>query len=185
MKIPGRIILLPLIVLFIASVALGQTEPVPEESGQVENEVGVTSSAPTGSSHSTPFGIRAGYTSWKGVNQGHIGAHVYLGELWPNVEFTPSAEFGFGDDVFIMTLNGDVTYLFTEFVQYPWGLYGGGSLSFNLVDPQLGDAETDLGLSGLVGMKYTFANEHKGMVEIRFGIMDSPSFKLTFGYTLF
>ena len=76
MKIPGRMILLPLIISFIAGVALGQTEPVPEESGQVENEVGVTSSTPTRSPHNTPFGIRAGYTSWKGVNQGHVGAHV-------------------------------------------------------------------------------------------------------------
>ena len=186
MKISGRIVLFVLIILSVAVAALGQEEPAENKPGQADNEVGVVSTkTKTGTPGNSPFGIRAGYTSWKSVNQGHIGGHVYLGELWPNVEFTPNVEIGLGDDVFIMTLNGDVTYLFTEFFSHPWGLYGGGSLSFNLVNPQLGDTETDLGLSGLVGTKYTFANDHTGMAEIRFGIMDSPSFKLTFGYTLF
>ncbi len=186
MKIPGRILLITFIILLAAIPALGQDEPAESETGKVDNEVGqVSTQTKTRTPGKSPFGIRAGYTSWKSVNQGHFGAHLYLGELWPNVEFTPNVEFGLGDDVFIMTINGDVTYNFTEFFSHPWGLYGGGSLSFNLVNPQTGDTETDIGLSGLVGTKYTFANDHIGMAEIRFGIMDSPSFKLTFGYTLF
>ena len=189
MKILGRICLLSLIALFAAGASFGQTDPVQEDAGQVEAEINEPAEAPpktaSRSVNHTPFGIRAGYTSWKSIDQFHVGGHVYLGELWPNVEFTPNIEVGFGDSVTILTLNGDLTYLFTEFVGFPWGLYGGGSLSFNYVNPDVGNSETDLGLSGLVGTTYTFANDHKGMAEIRFGIMDSPSFKLTFGYTLF
>jgi hypothetical protein len=188
----GRICLILLIALFAVGAASGQTDPVEEDTGQLDNEQvdneDASESPPdaqTRSTSNTPFGIRAGYTNWESISQFHAGAHVYLGELWPNVEFTPNVEFGFGDDVFIMTLNADIAYLFTEFVSFPWGLYGGGSLSFNLVNPEGGDSSTDLGLSGLVGTTYTFANDHKGMAEIRFGIMDSPGFKLTFGYTLF
>jgi hypothetical protein len=186
MKTLGRICLLLLIALFAAGVAHAQTDPVEEDTGQMVNEVGeVSTEKTTRSPHNTPFGIRAGYTNWENINQGHVGAHVYLGELWPNVEFTPNVEIGLGDSVFIMTLNADLAYLFTEFFRHPWGLYGGGSLSFNLVNPQLGDTTTDLGLSALVGTTYTFANDHKGMAEIRVGILDSPTFKVTFGYTLF
>ena len=186
MKISGRIFLIALFILSSACAALAQDEPAEPDTGKVDNEVGhVSTQTKTSTPGNSPFGVRAGYTSWKSVNQGHFGAHLYLGELWPNVEFTPNVEIGLGDDVFIMTFNGDITYLFTEFFSHPWGLYGGGSLSFNLVNPQLGDTETDLGLSGLVGTKYTFANDHVGMAEIRIGIMDSPHFKLTFGYTLF
>jgi hypothetical protein len=186
MKIPGRIFLLTMVCLLIAGSAFGQEEPAEQSGGQFDNEIGeVPAERKTSSPHKAPFGIRAGYTHWKEVDQFHFGGHVYLGELWPNVEFTPNIEVGLGDDVFIMTVNGDITYLFTEFVTYPWDLYGGGSLSFNLVDHQLADATTDLGLSGLVGMRYTFANDHRGMFEFRFGIMDSPAIKLTFGYTLF
>jgi hypothetical protein len=182
----GRICLILLIALFVAGTALGQTDPVEENTGQMDNEVGVVSTEKTTRSpHQAPFGIRAGYTNWENINQAHVGAHVYLGELWPNVEFTPNVEIGFGHSVFIMTVNADIAYLFTEFVRHPWGLYGGGSLSFNLVNPQTGDTSTDLGLSALVGTTYTFANDHKGMAEIRVGIIDSPTFKVTFGYTLF
>lgn len=182
----GRTCLFLLLALGTAGAALGQTEPAQQDLGQVDIEVEeIATEKTTRSPNNTPFGIRAGYTHWKDINQAHAGAHVYLGELWPNVEFTPNVEFGFGDSVFIMTLNADITYLFTEFVRYPWGLYGGGSLSFNLVNPELGDNTTDLGLSALIGTKYTFANEHKGMLEVRFGIMDSPAIKATIGYTLF
>ena len=190
MTFVGRISLFLLLALLAVGAAHGQTDPVEKDPGQkeepVEKEVAASSSeTQSGSPRNIPFGIRAGYTNWESISQFHAGAHVYLGELWPNVEFTPNVEFGFGDDVFIMTLNADIAYLFTEFVSFPWGLYGGGSLSFNLVNPEGGDSSTDLGLSGLVGTTYTFANDHKGMAEIRFGIMDSPGFKLTFGYTLF
>jgi len=191
MKTLGRFCLFTFIALFTVGASFGQTDPADQDTVQPEAETeavepaATTPQAASRSASNTPFGIRAGYTSWESINQFHVGGHVYLGELWPNVEFTPNIEVGFGDSVTIVTINGDVTYLFTEFVGFPWGLYGGGSLSFNYINPDWGDSETDLGLSGLVGMTYTFANDHKGMAEIRFGIMDSPGFKLTFGYTLF
>jgi hypothetical protein len=180
----GRMLLVAGVALGVAGAAVGQTEPATGDVDQVALESD-TSTTGARSPLNTPFGLRAGYTSWKSVDQVHVGGHVYLGELWPNVEFTPNIEFGFGDETFIMTLNGDLTYLFSEIVGFPWALYGGGALSFNLVNPESGDTQTDLGLSGLVGTRYTFANDHRGMAEIRFGIMDSPAFKLTFGYTLF
>jgi hypothetical protein len=189
MTTPGRIFLMTLFCLLIAGAAFGQDEPAEstgQTTGQIDNEVDqVPEKTQTRSPRRIPFGLRAGYTNWKNWSQAHFGGHIYLGELWPNVEFTPNIEAGLGDDVFIMTLNGDITYMFTELTSHPWGLYGGGSLSFNLVDPEVGDSTTDLGLSGLIGTRYTFSNDHRGMVEFRFGIMDSPSIKVTLGYTIF
>lgn len=189
MTTPGRIFLMTTLCLLIAGAAFGQEEPAEttdQPTGQIDNEVGqVPEESKTRSPHNVPFGLRLGYTNWKNWNQAHFGGHVYLGELWPNVEFVPNIEVGLGDDVFIMTVNGDIVYMFTELTSYPWGLYGGGSLSFNYVNPEVGESTNDLGLSGLVGTRYTFSNDHRGMVEFRFGIMDSPSIKLTLGYTLF
>ncbi len=158
--------------------ALGQTPETSEPalSPPVQNQP-VQSNA--------TVGLRAGYTDWDGFSQIHLGAHLKMGEVFPNVQFTPNVEAGFGDDVTIITLNGDLAYNFTEFVAAPWNMYGGGALSFNYLNPQHGDSDTDLGLSALLGLEYTFANENAGMVEIRLGLMDSPDFKLTFGYTLF
>lgn len=163
MKTLGRSCLFLILMLFSASLSSGQTS----------------------SAHDTPFGVRAGYTNWRSYSQPHVGGHAYIGELWPNIEFTPNFELGFGDNVFIMTLNGDLTYLFSDFVRHPWGLYGGGSLSFNLVNPKIEKTRTDIGFSVLLGTRYTFSNDHIGMFELRAGVIDSPHIKATFGYTLF
>jgi len=132
----------------------------------------------------TPLGLRAGYTSWENLDQFHFGGHVKLGDLFPNVAFTPGFELGFGDDVTVLTVNGDVAYRFTELSSAPWGLYGGGSLSFNFVDWD-GNSNTDLGLSLLAGTTYALDGGNELLGEIRLGLMDSPGFKLTFGYTFF
>ena len=133
---------------------------------------------------SPPLGVRAGYTTWDSLNQFHVGGHVKLGDIFPNIAFTPGLEVGFGDDTTVLTLNGDVYYRATELIAKPWGLYGGGSLSFNWVDVDLGST-TDLGLSLLLGTTYELNNGNELLGELRFGILDSPDFKLTFGYTFF
>ena len=131
-----------------------------------------------------PLGLRAGYTKWDDINQFHVGGHVKLGDLFPNIAFTPGLEVGFGDNVTVFVVNGDLYYRATELMAKPWGLYGGGSLSFNWVNHDLG-SETDLGLSLLAGTTYELAGGNEVLGEIRFGILDSPDFKLTFGYTFF
>lgn len=141
---------------------------------------------PVASQHSDiAFGLRGGYTGWDGLSQLHLGAHLKMGEILPNVDFTPNIEAGFGDNVTVITVNGDVAYNFTEFVEQPWNVYGGGTLGFNYFNPDNGGSDTHLGLSALLGLERTLANDHEAMIEIRVGILDSPDFKLTFGYTFF
>jgi hypothetical protein len=132
----------------------------------------------------TPVGVRAGITDWNQTNQVHLGLDFRLGEVLPNVEFTPNIELGMGDDTTILSINGDLAYQFTELVTSPWGLYGGGALSLHYLDFS-NHTDTDLGLNGLLGVTKVFTNGHLGLVEIRLGILDSPDFKLTFGYSLF
>jgi len=131
------------------------------------------------------FGLRAGYTGWDSIHQFHFGVHYLAGELFPNVELTPNVEIGLGDHATVAAFLGAVTYQFTEFVQKPWGLYGGGCLAFNMVDVRGAETQTDLGLSLVAGGKYDFASGRQGMLEIRVGLMDSPDFKVTVGTTLF
>ena len=46
-----------------------------------------------------PVGLRVGYTHGKTSNQVHSAPTCKLGELWPNVDFTPNMEVGLGDDL--------------------------------------------------------------------------------------
>ncbi len=132
-----------------------------------------------------PIGPRAGYTSWDGINQMHFGAHAKMGDLFPNVALTPGVELGFGDGFTIITLNGDLAYQFTELTTEPWGLYAGGSLSLNYLDNDFIDGDLDLGFSALLGVTRKLGNQNELLLEIRLGILDSPDFKATLGYTFF
>ena len=132
-----------------------------------------------------PLGPRVGYTHWDGINQMHFGIHAKLGELLPNVALTPNIELGFGAGYTIITLNGDLAYQFTELTSAPWGSYAGGSLSFNYLDHDLLEGNVDLGFSAIIGGTRMMSNGHEMLGEIRLGILDSPDFKLTFGYTFF
>ena len=138
-----------------------------------------------GTALGTPIGVRVGYTDWDNVSQMHFGAHAKTGELFPNVDFTPGLEMGFGDDITIMTFNGDLAYKFTELMEAPWGLYAGGSLSLNYLNPRHLESDIHLGLSGLLGFTRLLSGGDELMLEARFGILDSPDFKITFGYTFF
>lgn len=173
MKVFGRITLIGLVVILAALPAFAQDE--------ADSSAGGSSTSQTLSR----FGLRAGYTDWKEVSQFHFGVHYLAGEFMPNIEFTPNVEIGVGDGATVVAVQADVAYQFTELVQRPWGLYGGGCLAFNYVDVSEGGSDTDLGLSLLAGGKYNFSSGRQGMLEVRVGIMDSPSFKVTAGTTIF
>ena len=132
-----------------------------------------------------PLGPRVGYTSWDSISQVHFGGHAKLGELFPNVEMTPNIEMGFGDNFTVITLNGDLAYQFTELTTAPWGLYGGGSLSLNYLDNDQIDGNLDLGFSAIAGVTRKLGNQNEILAELRLGILDSPDFKATIGYTFF
>jgi hypothetical protein len=141
-----------------------------------------------------PTGLRVGHTSWDGISQIHFGAHAKLGEVFPSFHFTPGIEAGFGDNATVITFNGDLAYSFTELSSFPWGFYGGGSLSLNYLNLDLGPAENipgvdsddwQLGLSALAGVTRARDNGDEWMLEARISLLDSPEFKLTLGYTFF
>jgi len=132
-----------------------------------------------------PLGARVGYTSWEGLHQFHFGGHAKLGDLFPNVALTPNFEIGLGDNATVVAVNGDLVYRFTELANAPWGPYAGGCLSFIFVDFSDVGSDTDLGLSGVVGTTYALGSGNEVLAEFRFGIMDSPGFKFTVGYTFF
>ena len=141
--------------------------------------------AATAQAQRPPLGFRMGYTSWENVHQFHFGGQAKLGDIFPNVALTPNLEMGFGDNVTVITANGDLAYRVTELAEAPWGPYVGGGLSFIYVDYPVIGSDTNLGLSALVGTTYALDNGNEVFGELRLGVMDSPGLKLTVGYTFF
>ena len=71
MKTPGRIFLLTFFCLLLAGAAFGQEEPAEQPTGQTESKEEPAATKSGSRSSRIPFGIRAGYTHWKEVNQAH------------------------------------------------------------------------------------------------------------------
>lgn len=130
------------------------------------------------------WGLRGGLSV--DPDQVHLGVHMNLGEFIPNLRFQPNAELGFGDDVFLLMLNGATFYLF-DISESNFKLYTGGELTIAYwrVDTPVGDADdVELGLSPLGGIEFPFSRDVTGFVELKFGIGDVPDFRVTVGVHL-
>ncbi len=140
--------------------------------------VGLSSSSVMGADFG--LGARAGYSS--NPDQFVIGGQAVLGRLWQHVRLTPSVDFGFGNDVKTIALNFDGTLnLFS-----PPGakviFYGGAGPDIAIYNPDIGDSQTELGVSLIAGMKIPAIASNYYNLEARFGLGDIPDFKILFGY---
>jgi hypothetical protein len=133
----------------------------------------------------TSFGPRVGYTHDSGLDQFHFGGQAWIADVFANtIVILPSVELGVGDGATLLAINGDFVYEFTEFAQNDWGFYAGAGLALNRWD--IGDySNTDFGLNVLGGVTRKLAGSKTAFGEFRFGLEDSPDFKLTFGLNFF
>jgi hypothetical protein len=112
-----------------------------------------------------------------------LGGQMYFDpDLATNLYFTPSAEVGFGDDVTLFQVNGDLVYV----VRLATSLhpYFGAGVAVALIDFE-GDlgSDTEVGLNLVGGLR--FAREERAshfFVEGRFGVGDIPDLKVMAGW---
>ncbi|MEZ4388013.1 MAG: hypothetical protein R3D98_10655 [Candidatus Krumholzibacteriia bacterium] len=127
------------------------------------------------------FGPRLGYTSSGRVDQFHIGGHMVVSQLTPNLQVIPSLEIGSGDGTLI-ALNGDLVYRFTELASGPWGFYGGGGPVLTRFDSGRYES-TDFALDLVAGVTHVIRADRSWFAELRLGLEDAPDLKATFGLT--
>ena len=130
------------------------------------------------SAFSANIGLRAGGTI--DPDQFHVGAHINLGQVLPPLRLVPNLEVGFGDHMTHWAFNGDLIY---DFKNSPFGV--GGELGLNIADRDGSGSDTHLGFSLLGDYNLAFTNGNSLLLEIKFGVLDSPDFKATVGYSFF
>ena len=131
------------------------------------------------------YGPRIGYTHDAGLDQVHVGGQALIGDFGTNLVVIPSLEVGFGSDMTLLALNGDVVYDFTELATATWGFYAGLGLAFNRWNYDTGN-HNDVGMNAVVGTTWSLpSGRNEAFGELRIGIEDSPDFKLTFGVNVF
>uniref|UniRef100_A0A832MNM7 Outer membrane protein beta-barrel domain-containing protein n=1 Tax=Eiseniibacteriota bacterium TaxID=2212470 RepID=A0A832MNM7_UNCEI len=116
-----------------------------------------------------------------------LGGQLDLGELAPDITFTPNLEFGFGDDFLVVAVNGDLHYHFL--IQgSQWRPYVGGGLGINFIDWDApawyrGDtSETEVGANLILGAIVPTRTGSRFFTEMKFGIGDIPEFKWLVGW---
>jgi hypothetical protein len=128
------------------------------------------------------YGARIGFST--GPDQFTIGAYAKLGEIAQNVSLRPSADLGFGDNLFTILGNADLQYSFATGASFTPFVGGGiaiGYYSFDLPEGAVGDSnDTEIGLNLYGGLEFDLGGYRSAFVEGRFGV-DVPDFKLTGG----
>jgi hypothetical protein len=113
-----------------------------------------------------------------------VGAHLNLSPVGENVYIVPSAEAGFGDDLFTLSFNGDVQYRFDVRRGSEVRPYAGGGLTLYYVDFD-GGSDSELGVSVLGGIFFARTSGNPMFLEVKAGLSNEvPDWKIVFGINL-
>ncbi len=139
-----------------------------------------------GTASATEYGARAGVSL--SPDQFHIGGHADLGLVTDSLRLVPNVEIGFGDNLTLIAVNGDLIY---DFPNTPWSVGGELGLNFSKYDfgnlsnvPgfEVDDTSTDFGLSALGNYRLVLDSGKTLLLEGKLGLVDSPDFKITVGW---
>ena len=137
--------------------------------------------AAAGAQAETRFGVRAGASI--DPNQFHFGGHMVSAPLLANLTFRPNLEIGVGSGITTLAANFEVAYGI-PIPKRDLAFYIGAGPARNIYRigaSRVQDGSTDAGggFNILVGIE----RPNGLMGEIKVGMIDSPEFKFTIGYT--
>jgi hypothetical protein len=127
------------------------------------------------------YGIRAGYSSKP--DQFVIGVQADMGDIYSRVHLVPSIDAGFGDHLKTYAFNGDLE-LFVPLPESMASLYGIAGPTIMIWTPDVGDGDTEIGLTLGFGARLPLGNAGWYNLEARFGIGDIPDVKILLGFFL-
>jgi len=133
---------------------------------------------------STALGPRMGFSS--NPDQLVLGGQMDLGQVAPDLTFTPNLELGFGDNATVVAINGDLHYHF-QVQGSDWRPYVGGGLGVNFIEvdlpaPFANVSNTEIGANLIVGAIVPTRSGSRFFTELRLGVGDIPDMKLLMGW---
>jgi len=132
------------------------------------------------------WGVRVGFSA--DPDQAYGGVHFNLGEFAKNVRLRPTAEFGFGEDVFLFQALAEAHYIFDK-VQV-WKPYVGGGLGLTYVDvddddnDRGDDSDTEFSVAAVGGVETKLKSGNGFLLELKIGLGDNdPDVKFGVGWS--
>ncbi len=110
-----------------------------------------------------------------------IGAQGKAGLLTRGIGFVPGIEFGLGNDITVVSLNGDFQVNLPNLPNTNVSFYALGGPTISYFSPDKGDSDTEIGISLGAGLRVPIREESSYYIESRFGIGDIPDLKLLVG----
>ena len=127
----------------------------------------------------TYYGPHLGFTS--GPDQFVMGGHLQWNGIAPQMAFVPGADIAFGNDLTLVSLNGDFHYQIGATTK--WRPYVGGGVGFHF--PQdTGSGGSDMYTGGhfIFGAAVPLQTGGRFFTEMKLGFNDSPDFKALAGW---
>lgn len=132
----------------------------------------------------TSFGPRFGVSL--DPDQLVLGGQLVVADVAPNISLVPNLELGFGDDVTVISLNGDMLYHFalqgTDWTPYAGLGIGVNWFSQDLPAPAEDISDTEVGLNVVLGTDVPTGRGNAFFAELRFGVGDIPEIKIMAGW---
>ena len=119
-------------------------------------------------------GVKAGASV--DPDQFYFGGQVETAPLVDQLRFRPSVEIGIGNDLTLVAFNIEFTYDFPQPGDWRWFVGGGPALNLISFDDE---TNSEGGFNILIGA----AHEGGLFGEVKFGLGDSPDFKIGVGYS--
>jgi len=110
-----------------------------------------------------------------------FGGHLELSPIAHQLYVVPSAEVGVGDNLFSLSMSGDLQYRFRSHSDIR--PYAGGGLSLYHADPEGGGSDTQLGVSVLGGIFFGRNSRRPMFIDGKLGFDQVPDWKFVFGVT--
>jgi len=128
----------------------------------------------------TGIGMRAGLSL--DPDQFVIGAQAMMGAVKGKIDFSPSLDFGTGDNLSLIAINLEGTLNLVSPPGAKFIFYLGGGPTAVFYSPDGGDSDSEVGLSLTGGIKIAAGQKNFYNVKAMIGLGDIPEIKILFGY---
>lgn len=124
-------------------------------------------------------GARAGVSSHP--DQFVAGAQARLWTVMPAIEFVPSVDFGFGDNLNVTAINADFLLNLPSLPKVAPNLYVGAGPTLAQYNPDGGSGKSEFGFSLVGGLRVPMQTLSYYNLEARFGTGKIPDIKILLG----
>ena len=141
------------------------------------------STAASTASTFTAFGPQLGFSS--GPDQFVVGGHLQWGDIAPRLDFVPGIDLGFGDNITLVSLNGDFHYRIATSTAWQPYVGGGIGLHFESANNTTGSArssDTRTGGHFIAGFMVPTQARSRFFTELKLGFGDAPDLKVVAGW---